>query len=838
MKKRLSFITAVFLALVLMLPAAVVALPKVNLPNATPTSQVTGGEVVFQTFCAGCHGANAQGGAGPAIVGKSAAEITTALGTVLAMSDLNLTTPEINAVANFLQALAAPQITLTQPASGQFSPGVSNTISITATSPSSNITSAEFQAFFDDPVGTLVAQEITAQTSISVPVPRAGGAVTPDTTAVPAGVPATSIVSITVSGTVTAINATTGEWQIGTPPVFVYESASTTFLGIPTVGTAVRAETIRTLASGPLVAKEIARLAGGTLPASPASNSMSILFNGTVESIQLPTQSAGIKLGGETWTIGGVPFRTDDANFPAVIGPGVGQSSAVTVKFRTLPTGTTSNVALQISNQISNVIPEPLHPTPQHNTELSPAGLPAGSIRLFAIAGVVSSANASGEWMIGNQPIAVYESADTTISNPAPVAGDEVLIIARRTMAAGPLVADIITRQTAGPLTVAPATLERTFLFNGAVSATGANTWTVGGASFVVNDPVSPAVIGAGLTTGSVVTVEFKTNLPAVPDATLWATLSPTATPDLWSGGLTPPAVTSDRTGFLFLRATDAQTQVTTIQFPATLLVTAPAPPPPPTTGSSGGGGGGGGPVTTTVSLTGLSGTLTVNSSGVVQSTASLTSADGKLTIDIPSGTTLKNAAGNPFSSITLTIPPDVPAAPEGSIAVGAFDLKPDGAVFNPPITLILTYDESDLPEGVNEEGLVIAWWDGAQWVTQESSVDAEAKTVSVQVSHFTIFAILAEEPAPPTPAPTPVPAPVTTPAPEPAPTPEPTPATEPAATPEPTTPTPTLTPAPAPSPEAPPSGPNWGLIFGIIAAVAVITGLGVFMVRRRTAKG
>lgn len=834
LKKRLLCIIALSLTVALILPAAVLAVPKVSQPQLVTGHQVTAGELVYQANCASCHGASAEGDFGPPIAGQSAAEITAALGSVAAMSGLDLTAQEINAVANFLQATAAPRIILTQPASGQFNAGAANNIGISVSSPASPVNSAEFQAFFDDPEGTFAAREITAQASISVPAPRAGAGAVATTISLPAGLPSASVVSVTISGTVTAVNADTGEWQIGTPPVLVYESDSTAFLGIPVpqAGDAVRIEALRTLATGPLVAKEITRLAVGALPASAVLMQLSILFNGTVRSIQPPTQSAGIKLGGETWTISGVPFRTDDVNSPAVIGPDLGQDSLVTVKFRTLPVGSTSNIALQIASQVSDVIPEPLHTNPQHNTEIPPPNLPAGTIRLFVIEGVVSEKNAGGEWIIGNQPITVYESAGTVISAAVPVEGDEVLVIARRTVEAGPLVADSINRQTAGPLTVGPAVVERTLIFNGTVETTASDAWTIGGASFVINDSVSPTAIGTGLSAGSAVTVEFKTNLPATPDEDLWAPFDFNPAISTGSATLTPPSVTVSRPGFVFLRAENDDQQVTTIAVPATLLTAAPPPPPPAT---DGGGGGGGGPVTLTFSLSGLSGTLTVNSAGTVQSTAKLTGTDGKVIFDIPAGTTLKTASGNPITSITMAVPDTIPAAPSGKTIVFARNFGPDGATFDPPITLSLTYEESTLPAGVQENDLVIAFWDGAEWVILESTVNAEADTVSAQVSHFTMFGILAQLPAStPTPTPT-TPATPTTP----------TTPTTPPVTPEPpiTTPTP-VTPSPsvpssepAPTPEASPAGPNWGLIIGITAAIVVVAGLGVFMVRRRVSK-
>lgn len=495
------------------------------------------------------------------------------------------------------QAPSAPQVSLVQPAlpTAQFGSGAANVIAVDATSPGSSIVSVEYQTFFNDPADTFIAREIFAQRAISpVPVPKAGAGARVDNTAVPAGLPPTSVVSMVVLGTVTAVNAATGEWQIGTPPVFVYESQATSLLGTPAVGAAVRVEATRTLAPGPIVAEVIIQRPGGALPAAPPTVDMSFLFNGTIGSVRPVVKSAGIKLGGTTWTIGGVPFRTDDANFPGVIdsgiGLGAGLNPAVTVQFTTpLPAGATSNVAYEIFAQVPNVIPPTLHPNPVFNTEPSPLNLPAGSWKQFTIAGVVSAVSPNGEWRIGNSEplVLVYEHAATTFSGARrPVAGDEVLVVANRTLAPGPLVADAIAFRAAGPLPPAPATATSAFLFNGTVQGTvqanGATTWSIGGVNFVVNEANLPAVIAPGVAAGSAVTVEFNFVGPPPPDAALWAPLPLNATTNLRSALLTPPEVNADRTGYLFLRATNAQQQVTTALVSASLLARPTTPPTAP----------------------------------------------------------------------------------------------------------------------------------------------------------------------------------------------------------------------------------------------------------------
>ena len=90
--------------------------------------------------------------------------------------------------------------------------------------------------------------------------------------------------------------------------------------------------------------------------------------------------------------------------------------------------------------------------------------------------------------------------------------------------------------------------------------------------------------------------------------------------------------------------------------------------------------------------------------------------------------------------------PPEAP--PAGAILL-AYNLGPDGATFSPAITLTMKYDPADIPEGVAEEDLIIAYSDGTEWVVVDSVVDTVAKTVTAKVSHFTIFAVIGIVPPP-----------------------------------------------------------------------------------------
>ncbi|MBI4287189.1 MAG: hypothetical protein HY671_02035 [Chloroflexi bacterium] len=273
----------------------------------------------------------------------------------------------------------------------------------------------------------------------------------------------------------------------------------------------------RTLAPGPIVAERITRRQLGPLPVGGADVELAFLFTG------LATEA-----GNRLWIVGGHGFIVDDPEFPAAIDPGLGGGSTVTVEFIAPqaaaappapeplpgPAAAGTFTALEIFAGEPLEIPAPLHANPQTNSIAVPAGLPAGSIALFVVIGVVDSVDAAGqEWRIGNPPVFVYTSADTRIDN-SPQKGDLVKVVANRTLAPGPVVAERITRRQLGPLAVGAAEVELAFLFTGLAANVANDMWVIGGHNFIVNDPAFPAAIDPGLGAGSTVTVEFITAAP------------------------------------------------------------------------------------------------------------------------------------------------------------------------------------------------------------------------------------------------------------------------------------------------------------------------------------
>jgi len=257
---------------------------------------------------------------------------------------------------------------------------------------------------------------------------------------------------------------------------------------------------------------------------------------------------------------------------------------------------------------------------------------------------------------------------------------------------------------------------------------------------------------------------------------------------------------------------------------------------PPPII--SGGGDGSDAPLySIKTNLFGVEKTYYTESDGDIYKEIEGASQDGNLTITIPRHTT-GLVDGKRLRTLDILIDETPPDPPEDTNIIGLpYNFLPAGATFEPPIIFTWSYDPDNLPEGVDAENLVLAYYIDGEWVELECVVDTATNTVTASVSHFTTFALLIAVPRPiptimptpvsPTPAPIPTPAPPVVVTPEPAPVPIIPPAPEPEA--------PVVTPPVVP-PAIPEAPTPWGLIIGLICA-AIIVGLGIWWYRKQKAK-
>jgi aspartyl/asparaginyl beta-hydroxylase (cupin superfamily) len=170
------------------------------------------------------------------------------------------------------------------------------------------------------------------------------------------------------------------------------------------------------------------------------------------------------------------------------------------------------------------------------------------------------------------------------------------------------------------------------------------------------------------------------------------------------------------------------------------------------TTITSGGGGGVTGSsndLTIPVELEGFSSNenIELNLLGQTEEQEILTDESRNCIIDISSGTYLLDATGEPVESLSISTPDLIPQPPEGKIIANIFQFGPSGTRFNPGIKLIATYDPKTLPDGTSPDELCLALWNGSTWQILESQVDALNNTISVELVHFSIYAVLSPTP-------------------------------------------------------------------------------------------
>jgi len=156
--------------------------------------------------------------------------------------------------------------------------------------------------------------------------------------------------------------------------------------------------------------------------------------------------------------------------------------------------------------------------------------------------------------------------------------------------------------------------------------------------------------------------------------------------------------------------------------------------------GGGGGGGGGGGSGDTT-SLTEF-----MTDSGEFVVDANAESADSEVKIYIPKGTIGKNPNGKRLNFISIKKQSAPPAPPDDHKFIClTYDIIPNGSTFDPFAYLIFKYNDSQIPVGVAEEDLVIATWQDGKWVELEGCVvDPVNNTITVPISHFSIFTVIA----------------------------------------------------------------------------------------------
>jgi hypothetical protein len=173
------------------------------------------------------------------------------------------------------------------------------------------------------------------------------------------------------------------------------------------------------------------------------------------------------------------------------------------------------------------------------------------------------------------------------------------------------------------------------------------------------------------------------------------------------------------------------------------------------TSGTGGGGGNSDAPIIPTPSP--LPGVINLNnnvdSTGKFTSKITAASDDGNVSITIDAGTIGHTGSGSPLTQLTINPASDLPDPPENAGApVLSYDLGPNGASFDPAITIAFKYDRSSLPDDAVP---YVSWYNASSNSWEKLTVlsidtSADPAVITVAVNHFTLFSMFEEKAAVP----------------------------------------------------------------------------------------
>ena len=134
-----------------------------------------------------------------------------------------------------------------------------------------------------------------------------------------------------------------------------------------------------------------------------------------------------------------------------------------------------------------------------------------------------------------------------------------------------------------------------------------------------------------------------------------------------------------------------------------------------------------------------------IDTEGKAVEKVEVTSRDKKAWIEIEPAASALTAAGEPLQEVEIEVVAELPPLPENTITIGpAYRFGPEGASFEPPLKLTLSYVPQHIPPGVAEKDLVLASYDAEHgWQELQTELDRQNHLASAEVSHFSYFALI-----------------------------------------------------------------------------------------------
>ena len=135
---------------------------------------------------------------------------------------------------------------------------------------------------------------------------------------------------------------------------------------------------------------------------------------------------------------------------------------------------------------------------------------------------------------------------------------------------------------------------------------------------------------------------------------------------------------------------------------------------------------------------------LATSPAGVVLESVTVRTADETGAVAIREGITALDREGKPLGEVTVARAAGVPAAPSGTTVLIALDCGPAGATFNPAAVLTYTLSAEEwakIGEGATPK---VMWYNSGtgNWQDIPATVNPATRTVTAEVSHFSIYAL------------------------------------------------------------------------------------------------
>ena len=121
------------------------------------------------------------------------------------------------------------------------------------------------------------------------------------------------------------------------------------------------------------------------------------------------------------------------------------------------------------------------------------------------------------------------------------------------------------------------------------------------------------------------------------------------------------------------------------------------------------------------------------------------------ISLDIKSGTRIVANDGSPVESVSIQPGTNVPPAPSGQNIISAVEFGPTGSVFSSPIVVVFGYDPTQVPQGINVDGLTLVYFDNqtSKWINCDYTVDTQNHQITANISHFSLYAVMVSGSAP-----------------------------------------------------------------------------------------